>query len=265
MIVDVTARRQDHRSYHSRRARTGVITDLVRGRPHPAGPAPNRRSPDGGAPLGRARPAAPPGVGQRRRPGVTGRLAAPARSALVLRTRCMVKSTSWGSTSPATPDMTMKSRVGAPSPTRTASPSRTDLWPPAQSARSPRPPPFGDGAGWAELPDPVVTWAAVPDALARPFPAGPLLLGATRPAVVLLLPAQGGHRMFALRSTSGRGGGWQVRGPGGPESGTVRPRRRVRPCGAGARFVGGGFQGRAGVIIGSVRGRPHSAGRVPNW
>ncbi len=39
-------------------------------------------------------------------------------------------------------------------------------------------------AGWAELPNPVVTRAAVPDPLARQFPTRPSLLGATRPAVV---------------------------------------------------------------------------------
>ncbi len=184
-------------------------------------------------------------------------------------------------------DMTMKRRLGAPSrPGLRAHRARTlascAFHPLASTS------PFGDGAGWAELPNPVVTVAAVPGPLARQFPAGPSLLGATRPAVVPLLPAQGGHRMLALGSTPGRGGGWHVRGPGWPGSGTVWPRRCVRPCGAGARSAGGGFQGLGGsdhrlgawaatsgrscsqpvitglVITGPGRGRPHPAGRAPN-
>ena len=105
-------------------------------------------------------------------------------------------------------DMTMKSRLRAvPDP---------DRKPVAHEPGLPRIPPdlldliVGDGAGWAEQPNPVVTLTAVPDPLARPFPTRPSLPGATRPAVVPLPPAQGEHRILALRSTPGPGSGVSV-------------------------------------------------------
>ncbi len=117
----------------------------------------------------------------------------------------------------------------------------------------------GDGAGWAEPPNPVVTLTAVPDPLARPFPTRPSLPGATRPAVVPLPPAQGGHRMLALRSTPGPGSGASVFArPGASQADVCRSRPGSLTLKDPWR-AGGGGRTTAGRVA------PNRDGLVQHW
>ncbi len=136
-------------SPHSRRAQARVITNSVRGRPHPAGLAPNRRSSDRVARPGRARGAARPGVGGGHGPG-DGRLDHRLAPTPAFRG---THPTSWSSRRHGSPprrphpwgrhDHEKSAWRAVPDPDRQADRARTR--PPAHSTRTPRPP-FWDGA-----------------------------------------------------------------------------------------------------------------------
>ena len=251
----------DTRDHHPLVARFRVCTVVER-----TVDARNSRSPTGPAERRHAHDGLLTSVSAAVTAGVTERLASPACSAprSAERTRLHGQVDVMGRHRAGRThgvDTTMKSRLGGPFPTRAASRSRAEpgfpCVPPARLDFA-----LGTGLG-GRTTEP----RGRPDG--RPRPAGtplwtrPSLPGATRPAVVPLPPAQDGCGMLALRSSPGRGRGRHVRCPAPRE-----PGRRgddttsARPSPGAFRWRW--FQGRAGVITDSVRGRPHPAGLAPS-
>ena len=156
-----------------------------------------------------------------------------------------------------------ESGLGAvPDPGR--KPAAHEPRPPAHSTRTPRPSPVGTGPSGQNYRTPWSPWRPSPTrwhASSRPG----------RRCWVLLDRRWSRCRPRRVDIGCSRWDQLQVGGVGGMCAAQVGPsweRRchgaRVRACGAGVRSAGGGFQGRTGVIIGSVRGRPYPAGRALN-